>query len=73
MEKKDKDFVSINYDSTKRPRTQDINEQYLETGSFYITKKEMFCVEIIMLLKVYLGFNKMVWQDNSIQGRRFYN
>ena len=41
--KKDKDFVSINYDSTKRPRTQDINEQYLETGSFYITKRDVLC------------------------------
>ena len=39
--KKDKDFVSINYDFKKRPRSQDINEQYLETGSFYITKRDV--------------------------------
>ena len=40
---KDKDFVSINYDFKKRPRSQDINEQYLETGSFYITKRDILC------------------------------
>lgn len=32
---------SLNYDFNNRPRTQDINPQYTETGSFYITKKDL--------------------------------
>ena len=33
--------ININYDFKNRPRSQDIKEQYLETGSFYITKREI--------------------------------
>ena len=35
---KDKLF-SLNYDYEKRPRTQNLNKQYMETGSIYITEK----------------------------------
>ena len=32
-------MFSLNYNFKNRPRTQDLNKQYLETGSIYITKK----------------------------------
>lgn len=35
---KDKLF-SLNYNYEKRPRTQNLNKQYMETGSIYITEK----------------------------------
>lgn len=40
--KKNKKFVSVNYDYKNRKRRQDIKEQYLENGSFYIFKPEIF-------------------------------
>ena len=35
-----KDIKPINWDINNRPRRQDKNEQYVENGAFYITKKE---------------------------------
>tara|TARA_Y100000022_G_C13141387_1_gene325134 strand:+ start:117 stop:803 length:687 start_codon:yes stop_codon:yes gene_type:complete len=33
-------LYSLNYDYKNRPRTQNVNKQYMETGSIYITEKE---------------------------------
>ena len=56
--KKDKKFVSTNYDFKNRSRRQLINTKYHENGSFYIFKPE--------ILKKYknrlggkIGFHKM--------------
>ena len=35
-------FIPKNYKITKRPRSQNINDYYLENGSFYIYKKNSF-------------------------------
>ena len=36
----DKNIIPINWDQNLRPRRQDIKEQFVENGAFYITKKE---------------------------------
>ncbi len=33
-------LYSLNYDYKNRPRTQNVNKQFMETGSIYITEKE---------------------------------
>ena len=41
-EKKKNTAIPKNYKITKRPRSQNINDYYLENGSFYIYKKNSF-------------------------------
>ena len=42
MEKFGKKVKAINYNYKKRTRRQDSPKQYVENGSFYITKKEIY-------------------------------
>jgi CMP-N,N'-diacetyllegionaminic acid synthase len=40
-EESDKEMVSVNYDSKNRKRRQDMKEQIIENGSFYLFKPEL--------------------------------
>ncbi len=41
MEKQNNRYTTLNYDYKRRKRRQEIKEQYLENGSFYIFKPEI--------------------------------
>ena len=39
------EMQSLNYDYHNRPRSQDVSPQFIETGSFYITNKNLLLTE----------------------------